>query len=64
MSVPLCPVHKTPLLPEGKALLFCPDCDYSVTRVSLGADGKHNRPGNVLKAQYPGNRKPAKEANR
>lgn len=37
MSAHVCPVHKTPLLPEGIALLTCPDCDYTIMRASLGA---------------------------
>lgn len=42
MSLPLCPKHKVPLLPEGAHLLYCPDelCCYATTRAALGAAGK------------------------
>ncbi len=58
MSNPTCPVHKTPLLPEGKDLLFCPDCDYTITRKSLGDAGKRPK-RTMLVWQQDGRRKKA-----
>lgn len=33
MSLPLCPKHKVPLLPEGANLLACPECEHIIVRV-------------------------------
>lgn len=54
MSLPLCPKHKVPLLPEGSQVLYCPDpsCCHATTRAALGEAGKQRTGGDVSKGGF------------
>lgn len=62
MSLPLCPKHKVPLLPEGMAILYCPDpsCCHATTRAALG-EVKAIRMKGTLSAFPSGPKKKAQE---
>lgn len=57
MSLPLCPKHKVPLLPEGASLLRCPDCDHTIVRLKSNSTEERRQEVVVRKSGYQDGRR-------